>query len=84
VPLHTHLEKQDVHFTLFAFKWMNCLLMRELPLALVTRMWDTYLSEPEGTSSAELTLPPSPCVMKASHAVRQVSARSTSMCARHS
>jgi hypothetical protein len=43
------LEKQEVHFTLFAFKWMNCLLMRELPLALVTRMWDTYLSEPEGT-----------------------------------
>ncbi|ELR17436.1 RabGAP/TBC domain containing protein [Acanthamoeba castellanii str. Neff] len=51
LPLHAHLEKQEVHFTLFAFKWMNCLLMRELPLALVTRMWDTYLSEPEGFST---------------------------------
>eukprot|EP01098_Paradermamoeba_levis_P013264 TRINITY_DN6013_c0_g1_i1.p1 TRINITY_DN6013_c0_g1~~TRINITY_DN6013_c0_g1_i1.p1 ORF type:complete len:101 (-),score=29.65 TRINITY_DN6013_c0_g1_i1:24-326(-) len=27
---------------------MNCLLMRELPLSLIIRMWDTYLSEVDG------------------------------------
>ena len=29
----------------FAFRWMNCLLMRELELNCVVRLWDTYLSE---------------------------------------
>ena len=24
---------------------MNCLLMRELPLQLIVRMWDTYIAE---------------------------------------
>ena len=27
----------------FAFRWMNCLLMRELSMPCVVRMWDTYL-----------------------------------------
>ena len=32
----------------FAFRWMNCLLLREVPLHIVLRLWDTCLSEPEG------------------------------------
>ena len=32
----------------FAFRWMNCLLMRELELNCVVRLWDTYLSETRG------------------------------------
>ena len=27
----------------FAFRWMNCLLMREISVRCMTRMWDTYL-----------------------------------------
>jgi hypothetical protein len=27
----------------FAFRWMNCLLMREMSVTCTIRMWDTYL-----------------------------------------
>jgi hypothetical protein len=30
----------------FAFRWMNCLLMRELTMGCTIRMWDTYLVRP--------------------------------------
>lgn len=46
--LHNHLVEQGLHFIQFAFRWMNCLLMRELSLDLILRMWDTYLSEHGG------------------------------------
>ncbi|GAM19959.1 hypothetical protein SAMD00019534_031340, partial [Acytostelium subglobosum LB1] len=45
-----HLAEQDAQFIQFAFRWMNCLLMREIPFQLIIRMWDTYLSEREGFS----------------------------------
>ncbi|GLD97195.1 hypothetical protein PINS_up005878 [Pythium insidiosum] len=32
----------------FAFRWMNCLLMREVPLNAIIRLWDTYLCEDSG------------------------------------
>ena len=46
--LAKHLEKESVEFIQFSFRWINCLLMRELSLKNITRMWDTYLvsSEP--------------------------------------
>jgi TBC1 domain family member 2 len=47
-PLHAHLEQEGLDFMQFAFRWMNCLLMRELPFPLIVRVWDTYLSEPDG------------------------------------
>lgn len=40
-----HFESEGIEFIQFAFRWMNCLLMREIPMDLVVRMWDTYLSE---------------------------------------
>ncbi|KAJ8660970.1 hypothetical protein O0I10_003192 [Lichtheimia ornata] len=43
--LTTHLQDEGVEFIQFAFRWMNCLLMRELPLRCTVRMWDTYLAE---------------------------------------
>ncbi|AOA61731.1 Cis-golgi GTPase-activating protein [Komagataella phaffii] len=47
--LTEHLEEHGLQFIQFAFRWMNCLLMREFRLELVIRMWDTYLSEfPQG------------------------------------
>ena len=46
--LHRHLQSQDILFIQFAFRWMNCILLRELPLGCIFRLWDTYLSEDRG------------------------------------
>lgn len=46
--LCTHLEDEGLDFLQFAFRWMNCLLMRELPFPLIARVWDTYLAETDG------------------------------------
>ncbi|XP_032348395.1 TBC1 domain family member 22A isoform X3 [Camelus ferus] len=46
--VHRHLEQHEVRYLQFAFRWMNNLLMRELPLRCTVRLWDTYQSEPEG------------------------------------
>lgn len=43
--LALHLQNEGIEFIQFAFRWMNCLLMRELPLRSTIRMWDTYLAE---------------------------------------
>lgn len=42
-PLAAHLASQNVEFMQFAFRWMNCLLMREISVRNTIRMWDTYL-----------------------------------------
>ncbi|KAI4324326.1 hypothetical protein L6164_023877 [Bauhinia variegata] len=44
-PLSRHMEDQGLEFLQFAFRWFNCLLIREIPFHLVTRLWDTYLAE---------------------------------------
>ena len=41
--LAKHLEKEGVEFIQFSFRWMNCLLMREVSLKNTVRMWDTYM-----------------------------------------
>jgi hypothetical protein len=51
VPLHAHLEQQGVEFLQFAFRWMNCLLMREVSLNNTIRMWDTYMVRHTATHS---------------------------------
>ena len=43
--LYDHLVQENITFMQFAFRWMNCLLMRELELNCIVRLWDTYLSE---------------------------------------
>eukprot|EP00591_Stephanopyxis_turris_P006352 CAMPEP_0195530962 /NCGR_PEP_ID=MMETSP0794_2-20130614/34089_1 /TAXON_ID=515487 /ORGANISM="Stephanopyxis turris, Strain CCMP 815" /LENGTH=392 /DNA_ID=CAMNT_0040662589 /DNA_START=152 /DNA_END=1329 /DNA_ORIENTATION=+ len=40
-----HLSRNGVAFITFAFRWMNCLLIRELSLKCIIRMWDSHLSE---------------------------------------
>lgn len=45
------VEKEGVQFVQFAFRWMNCLLMREVPLHAIVRLWDTYLCEDSGFES---------------------------------
>ncbi|XP_062082275.1 GTPase-activating protein GYP1 isoform X2 [Humulus lupulus] len=44
-PVSKHMEEQGLEFLQFAFRWFNCLLIREIPFHLVTRLWDTYLAE---------------------------------------
>jgi len=41
--LAKHLEKESVEFIQFSFRWMNCLLMREISVKNTIRMWDTYM-----------------------------------------
>ncbi|KAL6062382.1 hypothetical protein STEG23_015507, partial [Scotinomys teguina] len=40
--VHRHLDGHEVRYLQFAFRWMNNLLMRELPLRCTIRLWDTY------------------------------------------
>ncbi|KZF20090.1 RabGAP/TBC [Xylona heveae TC161] len=48
--LAKHLEREGVEFIQFSFRWMNCLLMREVSVKNTIRMWDTYLAEDQGFS----------------------------------
>ncbi|KAJ6443359.1 formate dehydrogenase (NAD+) [Purpureocillium lavendulum] len=52
--LSKHLEKEGVEFIQFSFRWMNCLLMREISVKNTIRMWDTYLAEEQGFSEFHL------------------------------
>ncbi|KAI1003643.1 GTPase-activating protein [Podosphaera aphanis] len=53
-PLAKHLEAESVEFIQFSFRWMNCLLMREISVKNTIRMWDTYLAEEQGFSEFHL------------------------------
>ncbi|XP_017324404.1 TBC1 domain family member 22B isoform X1 [Ictalurus punctatus] len=52
--VHLHFQKCEVEYLQFAFRWMNNLLMRELPLRCTIRLWDTYQAESEGFSHFHL------------------------------
>ena len=43
--LSKHFESQNVLFEQFAFRWINCFLLRELTLSLATRLFDTFIAE---------------------------------------
>ena len=40
-----HMETEGLEFLQFSFRWVNCLLLREIPFQLGLRLWDTYLAE---------------------------------------
>nr|CAH0111443.1 unnamed protein product [Daphnia galeata] len=48
VELHQHLVRHEVDYLQFSFRWMNNLLMRELPLLCTVRLWDTCLAQSHG------------------------------------
>ncbi|KAK3903133.1 GTPase-activating protein gyp1 [Staphylotrichum tortipilum] len=52
--LARHLEEENVEFIQFSFRWMNCLLMREISVKNTIRMWDTYMAEEQGFSEFHL------------------------------
>ena len=43
--LVNHMESESIEFIQFAFRWMNCLLLREFRLHTIVRLWDSYLAE---------------------------------------
>lgn len=43
--LHDHFVLEDLRYIQFAFRWMNCVLLREMPLHCIYRLWDTYFAE---------------------------------------
>lgn len=44
-PIVMHMEAEGMNFLQFAFRWVNCLLVREVPFGAALRLWDTYLAE---------------------------------------
>ena len=46
--LWQHFQSQGVPIFHFTFKWINCLLSRELSGSAAARLWDTLLSEENG------------------------------------
>ncbi|XP_061187749.1 TBC1 domain family member 22B-like isoform X2 [Saccostrea echinata] len=54
VPLYKHLEEHCVEFLQFSFRWMNNILMREIPLRCTIRLWDTYQAEQNGFADFHL------------------------------
>jgi len=53
-PLYRHFQVEGLDFLQISFRWINCLLIRELPFSLIPRLWDTYLAE--GDSLREFLL----------------------------
>lgn len=47
-PMSKHMEEHKLDFLQFAFRWFNCLVIREIPFTCVARLWDTYLAEGDG------------------------------------
>ena len=39
------MEREGVSLLQFAFRWMNCFMMRDLPMPLILRLWDTYMAQ---------------------------------------
>ena len=52
--LYNYLRNFEIDYVQFCFRWMNCFLIREFPVKLILRLWDTYFSEEKGFSEIHL------------------------------
>jgi hypothetical protein len=52
--LYVYLKEKEIDYVQFCFRWMNCFLIREFPINLMIRLWDTYFSEENGFSDFHL------------------------------
>ena len=52
--LYDYLKQKEIDYVQFCFRWMNCFLIREFPVKLILRLWDTYFSEEKGFSEFHL------------------------------
>jgi hypothetical protein len=48
--LYNHFESMEIDFTFFSLRWIFCLLVREFPLKVGMRLFDTYISDEQGFS----------------------------------
>jgi hypothetical protein len=48
------ISSEEIPYPEFAFRWMNCLLVREFSVVLVFRIWDLYLSYPAKIASTHV------------------------------
>ena len=48
LELCRHLEEQGVLTLQVTFRWINCLLVRELPVPALVRLWDACIAEDRG------------------------------------
>ena len=46
--LFNHIQNEGLMFLQFAFRYMNCLLIREFNMNTIIRLWHTYLCETNG------------------------------------
>lgn len=44
-PLAAHLEAQGIDLLHTAFRWITCLMVREMPMPCCVRLWDTLIAE---------------------------------------
>merc|ERR1719221_540297 len=44
-PLSVHLEAEGLDLLHTAFRWITCLMVRELPMVCCIRLWDTLIAE---------------------------------------
>jgi len=47
-PLAAHLDRLGVTPVMYAYRWLGVLLLRELPLPLVVRVWDAAVATDDG------------------------------------
>lgn len=52
--LARHLARNGNEFIQFSYRWMNCLLMRELPFTLVVKLWDALFAEEDGLADLQV------------------------------
>lgn len=45
------IKDEEIQYQEFAFRWMNCLLIREFPMKLVLQLWDNYVCDPQKIST---------------------------------
>jgi len=50
IELFQHFEEHQIDFSYFSFRWIFCLLIREFPLKVGLRLFDTYIADEQGFS----------------------------------
>ncbi|KAH0790399.1 TBC domain containing protein [Histomonas meleagridis] len=78
--LSRHIRDEGIQYQEFAFRWMNCFLVREFPMELIFRLWDFYLSNHTKISTTHVyicaalmtTLSPKLCGLSHSEFIVQI------------
>jgi hypothetical protein len=48
------IAAEGIPYCEFAFRWMNCLLVREVPIEMALRLWDLYVAYPTKISTTHV------------------------------